>query len=107
MDEHERCDLSQEFMSGVPQNQTLKVYLESFASGLPNFPVSVAQHAHQTFQQLWKVLQHVNVWYTGQDADQADQKLPFVGVDNSQILSQLGDELVKIQSVACRYNVLQ
>lgn len=58
------------------------IHLEGFASGLSDFSVGIAQHAHQAFQQLWKVLQHVNVWYTGQNTDPADQKLPLVGIDH-------------------------
>ena len=58
------------------------VYLEGFSSGLPDFPVGVTQHAHQAFQELWQVLQHVNVWYAGQHTDPADQELPLIGIDN-------------------------
>ena len=82
-------------------------HLEGFTSRLPNFPVGVAQHAHQTVQQLGKVLQHVDVRHAGKDADPADQKLSLVRVDHRQVFSQLWDELIQVQSVAGRHYVLR
>lgn len=82
------------------------VHLEGFACGLSDFPVGVTQHAHQAFQELWQVLQHVDVWYAGQNTDPADQELPLVGVDHRQVLPQLWNELIQIQGVTGGDNVL-
>lgn len=70
------------------------IHLEGFASGLSDFSVGVTQHAHQPLQQLWQVLQHVNVWYAGQNTDPADQKLPLVGIDDCKVLSEPWDEII-------------
>ena len=81
-------------------------HLEGSASGLSDFPIGITQHAHQALKQLWKVLQHVDVWHAGQNTDPADQKLPLVRVDNSQVLPQPGDEFIQIQGVTGGHDVL-